>query len=76
MNIFNTSDFLIMKLCCLWKRLMKIMMSSKITAYMLHGKERGSHYGGRMTGMRWPLTPGESLVPNESQAERGRSRSM
>lgn len=75
-KISNTNDFLILKLCPLWKCLKKIMMSSKITANMLHGKERGSHYGDRMTGTRWPLTPGKRLVPNESRAERGRRRSM
>lgn len=76
LTVSNTNDFLILTQCPLWKHLLKIMMSSKITADTLHGKERGSHYGGRMTGMRWPLTPGKRLVPNESRAERGGRRSV
>lgn len=75
-KISNTNEFLILKQCSLWKHMMKIMMSSKITASMLHGKEQGSHYRGSMTDMRWPLTLGKRLVPNESRAERGRRRSM
>lgn len=51
---------------------MKITMSSKIRANMLHGKESGSHYRGSMTGMRWPLTPGKngcSLMRAEQNVE-------
>lgn len=48
-----------------------IMMSSKITVNMVHGKERDGHYLGRMTDMRWPLTLRKRLVPNESEAKGG-----
>lgn len=61
-QISKTNDFLILKQCTLQKH-MEIMMSSKITANMLHGKEQGSHYRGSMTGMRWPLTPGKKVGP-------------
>lgn len=43
--------------------MMKIMMSSKIRANALHGKEQGSHYPGSMTGTRWPLTLAERFGP-------------
>lgn len=60
-----------LKHCSLWKHMARIMMSSKITVNMVHGKEQDSHYLGSMTDMRWPLTLRKRLVPNESEAEWG-----
>lgn len=51
--------------------MMRIIMSSKITVNMMHGKEQVTYYLGCMTDWRWPLTlsQGWPLMRTEQSME-------